>query len=200
MTKDAVIDVIHKTIYGFFDIAEDDSEEPINEKDKLLLEVNKAVCNAIKDMPDEEHKTGKWINAYPEIEPNPMFGFCICSVCGFEQSLSIELNYCPNCGTKMEGATQMPNSCKCILDKMVYKKAMTEKERDKILRNLKGIEWHQYPNEVPTENGFYLATLENVIGNRIVRVLEFKDKIFFTASRWSNVISWADLPKPYEEE
>lgn len=54
MTKDSVIDIIHKTIYDFFDVAEDDSEEPINEKDKLLLEVNKAICNAIKNMPDDE--------------------------------------------------------------------------------------------------------------------------------------------------
>lgn len=50
MTKDAVIDVVHQTIYGFFDVVADDSEEPMSEKDKLLLEVNKAVCNAIKDM------------------------------------------------------------------------------------------------------------------------------------------------------
>lgn len=31
----------------------------------------------------------------------------------------------------------MPNSCKSILDKMVYKGAMTPRERDKILRNIK---------------------------------------------------------------
>ena len=31
----------------------------------------------------------------------------------------------------------MPRSCKCILDTMVHKGAMTEKERDKIVRNLK---------------------------------------------------------------
>ena len=31
----------------------------------------------------------------------------------------------------------MPKSCKCILDRMVHKGAMTEKERDKILRNLR---------------------------------------------------------------
>lgn len=30
----------------------------------------------------------------------------------------------------------MPMSCKCILDRMVFKGAMTEKERDKIQRNL----------------------------------------------------------------
>jgi hypothetical protein len=31
----------------------------------------------------------------------------------------------------------MPISCKCILDHLVYKGAMTEEERDKIVRNLK---------------------------------------------------------------
>ena len=96
MTKDAVIDVIHKTIYGFFSIVEDDSEEPISEKDKLLLEVNKAVCNAVKEMPDEERKTGRWLkdgendflcsvcnNGYkdqPTCMGKPMFMFCPC--CG----------------------------------------------------------------------------------------------------------------------
>lgn len=31
----------------------------------------------------------------------------------------------------------MPMSCKCILDRMVHKGAMTEAEREKILRNLR---------------------------------------------------------------
>lgn len=31
----------------------------------------------------------------------------------------------------------MPKSCKCILDRMVHKGAMTKEERDKILRNIK---------------------------------------------------------------
>ena len=43
-----ITDIVHKTIYSFFDIADDNSEEPINEKDKLLLEINKAICNNIK--------------------------------------------------------------------------------------------------------------------------------------------------------
>lgn len=45
---------------------------------------------------------GRWINAYPDIEPNPMFMYGICSECGFEQGISKYLNYCPNCGTKMD--------------------------------------------------------------------------------------------------
>lgn len=47
-------------------------------------------------------KIGHWINAYPDIEPNPMFMYAICSVCDFKQSVSIKLNYCPNCGAKMK--------------------------------------------------------------------------------------------------
>ena len=49
---------------------------------------------------------GRWIDAYPDIEPNPMFMYGICSECGFEQGISKYLNYCPNCGAKMDGATE----------------------------------------------------------------------------------------------
>ena len=48
-----------------------------------------------------ERKTGKWINAYPDIEPNPMLMYGICSACGFEQSISDKLKYCPDCGARM---------------------------------------------------------------------------------------------------
>lgn len=43
-----ILDVIHNTIYQFFDICGDDEEVPISDKDKLLLEVNKAICNNLK--------------------------------------------------------------------------------------------------------------------------------------------------------
>ena len=46
---------------------------------------------------------GRWIDAYPDIEPNPMFMYGICSECGFEQGISKYSNYCPNCGAKMDG-------------------------------------------------------------------------------------------------
>ena len=39
-----------------------------------------------------------------------------------------------NCMTE---ETIMPMSCKCILNRMVFKGAMTKEERDKIVRNLK---------------------------------------------------------------
>ena len=46
---------------------------------------------------------GRWIDAYPDIEPNPMCMYGICSECGFEQGISKYLNYCPNCGAYMRG-------------------------------------------------------------------------------------------------
>lgn len=103
MTKDNVIDVVHKTIYEFFDVVADDSEEPISENDKLLLEVNKAICNAIKEMTDEEQKTGRW-----EIEPkHPMdsstFAHIKCTECGERPFGDFPTLYCPHCGANMKG-------------------------------------------------------------------------------------------------
>lgn len=54
VSRQAVIDLIHKTIYGFFDIAEDDFKEPMNAKDNLLLEINKAICNGVKALPSAQ--------------------------------------------------------------------------------------------------------------------------------------------------
>lgn len=50
-----------------------------------------------------ERKKGKWIDAYPDIESNPMFMYGICSVCSYEQAISNKLNFCPNCGAGMQG-------------------------------------------------------------------------------------------------
>ena len=50
---------------------------------------------------------GRWVDAYPDIEPNPMFMYGICSECGFEQGISKYLKYCPDCGCRMdEGADE----------------------------------------------------------------------------------------------
>ena len=50
---------------------------------------------------------------------------------GFVNGLTEEIENC------MTEETIMPMSCKCILDRMVFKGAMTKAERDKIVRNLK---------------------------------------------------------------
>lgn len=43
-----ILNVIHNTIYQFIDVCSDDEEVPMSDKDKLLLEVNKAICNNLK--------------------------------------------------------------------------------------------------------------------------------------------------------
>lgn len=45
---------------------------------------------------------GRWIDAYPQKEQNLMFNYGTCSICEFEQSISNKLNFCPNCGAKMD--------------------------------------------------------------------------------------------------
>ena len=49
-----LLDIIHKTIYQFIDVCGDDEEVPMSDKDKLLLEVNKAICNNLKKFINNE--------------------------------------------------------------------------------------------------------------------------------------------------
>jgi len=50
-----ILDVIRKTIYSFFDIPDGHTEIPIStsDKNKLLLEVYKVICNNIKVLEQE---------------------------------------------------------------------------------------------------------------------------------------------------
>lgn len=105
ITKAEAINTIHKTIYGFFDIADDDSEEPINDKDKLLLTINKAISNAVKALPSvtPQPKMGKWIFVHPLQEDDE--GAYMCSCCGIGNwGIDPKVDkYCFNCGADMEG-------------------------------------------------------------------------------------------------
>lgn len=49
MTREEVLKIIHETIYQYFDVCADEEETPISDKDKLLLEINKSICNKIKE-------------------------------------------------------------------------------------------------------------------------------------------------------
>ena len=51
-----ILDVIHNTIYQFFDVCGDNEEAPMSDKDKLLLEVNKAICNNLKSLEQEHNR------------------------------------------------------------------------------------------------------------------------------------------------
>ena len=88
-------DIVHKTIYGFFDICGDKEETPMTDKDKLLLEVNKAVCNNIKDL-EQELKMEHWI-LHTDASGNSWHA---CPACGHvAYTLS---HYCPDCGMRLE--------------------------------------------------------------------------------------------------
>ena len=58
-----ILDIIHKTIYQFFDTCGDNEKVPLSDKDKLLLEINKAVCNNLKALEQEPCKDAVSRNA-----------------------------------------------------------------------------------------------------------------------------------------
>ena len=77
-----------------------------NGKFDCIMNENRCI-NTAADVVPVRH--GRWIDAYPDIEPNPMFMYGICSECGFEQGISKYLNYCPNCGAKMDEYNEPEN-------------------------------------------------------------------------------------------
>lgn len=90
-----------------------------------------------------------------------------------------------------KGVKQMPNSCKCILDRMVHKGAMTEEERDKILRNIK-TDWIPVTERLPDADGRYIVTIKGVNSKWV----QFS---YYENDEWAveSVTAWMDL-KPYE--
>ena len=96
-----ILDIIHKTIYQFFDVCGDDEEEPISDKDKLLLEVNKAICDNLKTLQQEPKLTGEW--------KHNNFDEHYCNKCGHYALWSeeadgyyeVQSDFCPNCGADM---------------------------------------------------------------------------------------------------
>lgn len=96
----------------------------------------------------------------------------------------------------------MPKSCKCILDRMVFKGAMTEEERDKLLRNLKGTEWHPYPQEKPKSNKEYNITIKNPKSTSTAYYFTEDDTWYGGDDLYvpkSCISAWAELPERYEE-
>ena len=70
-------------------------------EDDFKRAIKKIPKGIIVDVAPVRH--GRWIDAYPDIEPNPMFMYGICSECGFDMWKHDPHNYCPNCGSKMDG-------------------------------------------------------------------------------------------------
>ena len=94
ISRQAAIDEIHKGIYDFFDICDDDEESPITYKDKLLLELNKALTGRIRKLPVREVKRGKWFDTGSGQE---------CPFCGeIQYGYDSVRRYCAVCGARME--------------------------------------------------------------------------------------------------
>lgn len=74
-----ILNVIHNTIYQFFDVCNDDEEVPMSDKDKLLLKVNKAICNNLKALEQEKwdateiKKSAAYNNAIKRLEKSTTF-------------------------------------------------------------------------------------------------------------------------------
>ena len=56
------------------------------------------------------------------------------------------------------------------------------------------VKWHPYPEEKPPKDGLYLITLK--FGNKKEVAIAYLTK----DTNSNNLIAWAEIPKPYEEE
>lgn len=98
ISRQAAIDEVHRVIYEFFDICDDDEESPMTYKNEKLLEINKAISIRIRQLPSAE-RHGRWINGK-------------CSVCGkhalywLMSSGYYSSSYCPYCGASMTNEVQ----------------------------------------------------------------------------------------------
>lgn len=100
--RQEIIELVHNTIHGFFEDAEFDSR-PFTKEETLLLEVNKAICEKIKEMPTVERPHGEWV------ESRERKGHFYCSECVQEDAagkwrelFDYKYNFCPNCGADMK--------------------------------------------------------------------------------------------------
>ena len=91
-------------------------------------------------------------------------------------------------------------SCKCILDRMVHNGTMTEKERDKILRNLK-TDWIPVTERLPEDKQSVLVWCPKYKHIYCAYLDKEKWWIFgaFVQIVPNEVVAWMPLPKPYKE-
>ena len=54
--------------------------------------------------------------------------------------------------------------------------------------------WHKYPDENPPKDGLFLIT--HKVGNKKEVAMAYLTK----DTNSNNLIAWADIPEPYEEE
>lgn len=117
ISRQAAIKAVHKSIFDFFDICDDNEETPMTQKDELLLEINKAITTQIKAVVSaqpieaEPIKHGRWeqVEVVHDRKDAKIQDWqqAKCSVCGkwhttpYMYYLKLD-DYCPNCGAKMD--------------------------------------------------------------------------------------------------
>ncbi len=115
VSRQAALEAVHSTIFDFFDMDKDDSDSPMTESDKRLLELNKAVTTAIRKLPNIDvpaRKVGKWTNdrvAYGIYKCTACEGLCRVASwanCFSEEQMYKEFKFCPNCGAMMDGGEE----------------------------------------------------------------------------------------------
>ena len=102
ISRQAAIDAVHKAIFKFFDIVEDDSESPMTYQDKRLLELNKSITQKIKALPSVD---AGWI---PVTEKLPeKFQTCIVTdewrQCAYEYDYNPENEFTKKYGWRYNG-------------------------------------------------------------------------------------------------
>lgn len=113
ISRQAAIEAVHKSIFDFFDICDDDEESSMTYKNELLLELNKAITTQIKAVASaqpieaEPTKHGRWITVSDGYGNGvATASICECSLC--KDTIWVYKNdkrkwrFCPNCGAKMD--------------------------------------------------------------------------------------------------
>lgn len=95
----------------------------------------------------------------------------------------------------------MPKSCRGILNRMVFKGAMTEDERDKILRNMQP-KWIPVTEKLPDKEGQYLVTTSiwGICDGNFKAMPCISLDLYKNGEWWSEdeaITAWMPLPKPY---
>lgn len=69
------------------------------------------------------------------------------------------------------------------------------------MSQIRTINWVEYPNDQPTQNGFYLVTLRNEKGQNVTGTLYYsRGGGWFCLAIGHQVLAYADLPEPYKPE
>lgn len=108
--RQAAIEAVHKTIYGLFDIVDDDSEEPFTKEEERFLVINKAITTRIKSLPSAQPEQKTVIYSGDGYTDGHMvYDLAECPECGYEYEegdMSWGEPYCPHCGQSLNWDTE----------------------------------------------------------------------------------------------